>query len=100
MFPHLFSPLQINSLTLRNRVVLSPHTTGFALPGGYLGEREAAYQAARARGGVALTVLGTNVVHRSSTVDYGVLANLDESYVAGCRLVSEAVQQYDCKIFA
>lgn len=87
-------------MTLRNRVVLSPHTTGFAAPGGYLTEREAAYQAARARGGVALTVLGTNIVHRSSTLDYGVLGNLDDSYIAGYQLVSEAVHQHGAKIFA
>lgn len=99
LFPHLFSPLQINSVTLRNRIVLSPHTTGFAAPGGYLTEREAAYQAARARGGVALTVLGTNVVHRSSTLDYGVLGNLDHSYIAGYKLVSDAVHEYETKIF-
>lgn len=100
MFPQLFSPIKINSLTLRNRVVLAPHTTGFAAPGGYLTEREAAYQAARASGGVALTVLGTNVVHRSSTIDYGVLGNFDDSYIAGYRLVSDAVHAYGAKIFA
>jgi len=99
-YPHLFSPLEINQLTLRNRVVLAPHTTGFAAPGGYLTEREAAYQAARAKGGVALTALGTNVVHRSSTLDYGVLANFDDSYIAGYKLVSDAVHQYGAKIFA
>lgn len=99
-YPHLFSPLEINSLTLRNRVILSPHTTGFAAPGGYLTEREATYQAARARGGVALTVLGTNVVHGSSTLDYGVLGNFDDSYIPGYRLVSDAVHAHGAKIFA
>lgn len=85
---------------MRNRIVLSPHTTGFAAPGGYLTEREAAYQTARARGGVALTVLGTNVVHHSSTLDYGVLGNLDDSYTAGYQLVSDAVHAHGTKIFA
>lgn len=100
MYPLLFAPLKINSLTLRNRVVLAPHTTGFSAPGGYLTEREAAYQAVRARGGVALTVLGTNVVHRSSTLDYGVLGNLDDSYIAGYQLVADAVHAHGAKIFA
>jgi 2,4-dienoyl-CoA reductase-like NADH-dependent reductase (Old Yellow Enzyme family)/thioredoxin reductase len=100
VYPHLFSPIQINRLTLRNRVVLSPHTTGFAAAGGYLTEREAAYQAARARGGVGLTVLGTNVVHRSSTLDYGVLANFDDSYITGYRLVADSVHAHGARIFA
>lgn len=99
-FPHLFSPLRINALTLRNRIAFSPHTTGFAAQGGCLTEREAAYQAARAHGGVALTVLGTNVVHCSSTLDYGVLGNFDDSYIAGYKLVSDAVHTYGTKIFA
>lgn len=99
IYPHLFSPFRINQLELRNRVVLAPHTTGFAAPGGYLTEREAAYQAARARGGVALTVLGTNVVHHSSTLDYGVLANFDDSYMAGYKLVADAVHPHGAKIF-
>ena len=98
-YPHLFSPFRINQCALRNRIVLAPHTTGFAAPGGYLTEREAAYQATRARGGVALTVLGTNVVHRSSTLDYGVLANFDDSYIAGYKLVADAVHQHGAKIF-
>lgn len=100
MFEHLFSPLKINALTLKNRIVVSPHTTGFAAPGGYLTEREATYQEARARGGAALTVLGTNVVHSSSTLDYGVLANLDESYILGYRLVADAVHRHGAAIFA
>ena len=83
-FPLLFSPLRIGtSLTLRNRLVLSPHTTVFSAPGGYLTQRDADYWSARAKGGVALTVLGTNVVHTSSPIDYGVLANLDDSYIPG-----------------
>lgn len=98
-YPHLFSPVQINQVTLRNRIALAPHTTGFAAPGGYLTEREAAYQAARAKGGVALTTLGTNVVHPSSTLDYGVLANFDDSYIAGYKLVADAVHQHGAKIF-
>ncbi len=100
-FPRLFSPLRLGkALTLRNRLVLSPHTTGFAEPGGYLGQRDADYQAARARGGVALTVLGTSVVHATSSRDSGVLANLDDSYIPGYRLVAEAVHRHGAALFA
>lgn len=98
-YSHLFSPLQINQVTLRNRIAFAPHTTGFGAPDGYLTEREADYQAARAKGGVGLTVLGTNVVHRSSTLDYGVLANFDDSYIAGYKLVADAVHEHGAKIF-
>lgn len=96
----LFSPLTINQLTLRNRIAVAPHTTVFAERGGYLTQREADYRASHARGGAALTVLGTNVVHPSSSLDYGVLANLDDSYIPGYRLVADAVHQYGGALFA
>ena len=35
-FPLLFSPLRLGSLTLRNRVVVSPHTTVFATADGHI----------------------------------------------------------------
>jgi len=72
----------------------------FSAASGYLTQREADYQAARAKGGVALTVLGTNVVHPSSTRDHGVLANLDDSYIPGYRLVADAVHEYGAVLFA
>ena len=100
-FPRLFSPIRVGkALTLRNRIVVSPHTTVLADPGGYPSPREADYQAARARGGVALTVLGTSVVHPSSSMEYGVLANLDDSYVPAFRRVADAVHAHGAVVFA
>ena len=29
LFPHLFSPLRVGQLTLRNRIVSTPHATGY-----------------------------------------------------------------------
>src|SRR3954468_1400776 len=99
-FPLLFSPLRIGtSLMVRNRVVMSPHTTVLSEPGGYLGPRDAAYWAARAKGGAGLLCLGTNVVHPSSPIDHGVLANLDDSYIPGYRLVAEAVHPHGAALF-
>ena len=100
-FPRLFSPISIGkSLTLRNRIVVSPHTTGFGEPGGYLSQTDADYQEARARGGVALTVLGTSVVHGSSSEDSQVLSNLDDSYIPGYRRVADAVHRHGAALFA
>jgi 2,4-dienoyl-CoA reductase (NADPH2) len=100
-FPRLFSPLRLGpALTLRNRIVLSPHTTMYADPDGAPSVRDADYQAARARGGLALSVLGTSVVHPSSTRHFGVLANLDDSYVPAYRRVADAVHAHGAVLFA
>ena len=100
-FPRLFSPLRLGpALTLRNRIVLSPHTTMYADPDGSPSVRDADYQAARARGGIALSVLGTSVVHASSTRHFGVLANLDDSYIPAYRRVADAVHAHGAALFA
>jgi mycofactocin system FadH/OYE family oxidoreductase 2 len=72
----------------------------YADPDGAPSVRDADYQAARARGGIALSVLGTSVVHPSSTRHFGVLANLDESYVPAYRRVADAVHAHGAALFA
>ena len=52
-YPHLFSPLTLRSVTLRNRIVSTSHGT-FMSKNGLPTERIAAYHAARAAGGAGL----------------------------------------------
>jgi 2,4-dienoyl-CoA reductase (NADPH2) len=57
VYPHLFRPLQVGSVTLPNRILMgSMHTQLESRPGGM--ERLAAFYAERARGGAALIVTG------------------------------------------
>lgn len=68
-FPHLFSPIDIGGVSLRNRLYMSAHTTFSQTdPSGYgrwtaLGERSAYYYAERAKGGFGLLVAGALQVH-------------------------------------
>ncbi len=56
-YPHLFAPLTLGSLTLKNRVLMGSMHTGLEdLAGGF--ERLAAFYAERAKGGVSLIVTG------------------------------------------
>src|SRR5919108_165630 len=50
LFPHLFQPLKIGAIEVRNRILSSAHQTGLA-EDGVPGERYVAYQRERARGG-------------------------------------------------
>ncbi|MCU0260071.1 MAG: FAD-dependent oxidoreductase [Ilumatobacteraceae bacterium] len=56
-YEHLFTPLQVGPLTLKNRIVRSAHGTLMT------GERLIAYHEARAAGGVALSTLEATGVH-------------------------------------
>lgn len=61
-FPHLFSPLTLGPLTLRNRMVLSPMEVDFGAADGSVTPRTVEYYAARARGGVGLVVVEATCV--------------------------------------
>lgn len=59
-FEHLFTPLQVGPLTLKNRIVRSAHGTLMT------GERLITYHEARAAGGVALSTLEATGVHANA----------------------------------
>ena len=56
-YPHLFSPLRIRGLELRNRIVQAPMNTHFTRDDGTLSETGFAYYLERARGGAGLIIL-------------------------------------------
>ncbi len=55
-FPNLFSPLKVNRLILKNRIIAAP------MSGGFLTVHNMEMLAAKARGGAALIILGTGHV--------------------------------------
>jgi 2,4-dienoyl-CoA reductase-like NADH-dependent reductase (Old Yellow Enzyme family)/thioredoxin reductase len=75
-FPHIFEPLRIGGITVRNRLFISAHNTELVErdPDGYhrwsvLGDRAVAYNAERARGGFGLIMAGQTQVHPQSGTD-------------------------------
>ncbi len=88
-FPHLFSPLRVGPVTLKNRIVNSAHQTGFAASRGY-GPQLLAYHRERARGGAGLIVSQATCV----TPEYLDLWNVDDSIVGQYRAVMDAVGEH------
>ena len=68
MYPLLFSPLGLGPLRLRNRIVLSPMTTGFGFDQGVPDESMAAYLRARSRA-VGMTVVAFGAVTPEGRVE-------------------------------
>lgn len=62
-FPNLYTPIQIGTLTLRNRVIASPSSQNDIEPNGTLGKHNIAYYARKAQGGAALVTVGDGIVH-------------------------------------
>jgi 2,4-dienoyl-CoA reductase-like NADH-dependent reductase (Old Yellow Enzyme family) len=64
-FPHLFEPIQIRGMALRNRVVFPAMGTGF-MQDGYVTDKAIAYHLARAKGGCGLNITEAASVHGPS----------------------------------
>ena len=100
LFPHLFQPLKIGAIEVRNRILSSAHQTGLA-EDGVPGERYVAYQRERARGGVALIITGATPVHESSLVhSRDFLRNVDDRIIPGYRRFADAVHAEGARAFA
>jgi len=60
-YPLLFSPIQINLMVLKNRIVMTAMHLGYT-PGGTVTERLVEFYALRAKGGAGLIIVGGNAV--------------------------------------
>ena len=67
MFEHLFTPIKIGPMELKNRIGLPPMTVGYGQPSGEVTDRHYAYYGTRARGGASL------IMTESTAVNEGVL---------------------------
>ncbi len=95
---HLFSPIRLGRLEIRNRIVLTGHGTGM---GRDFRPDDAmiAYYEERARGEVGLIMLGSQQVHPSSPGLTGLLCNYDDGIIPGLRAVADAVHRHGGRVF-
>lgn len=56
-FSHLFEPISIGSMTIKNRIVMAAMGTGFATADGLITRQGKAYYEARAKGGAGLVIV-------------------------------------------
>ncbi|SFM46933.1 FAD-dependent oxidoreductase [Thermodesulforhabdus norvegica] len=63
MYSVLFEPAKLGQLTLKNRLIMTAMSTGFANPRGIVTERMLEYYATRAAGGVALVTVEEAYIH-------------------------------------
>ncbi|MFT7222424.1 MAG: 2,4-dienoyl-CoA reductase-like NADH-dependent reductase (Old Yellow Enzyme family) [Candidatus Azotimanducaceae bacterium] len=94
MYEHVLSPIEIGGVTIPNRVVRTAHATGIG--GGTMSDDLIEYHAARARGGVGLTILEILSVHLSSPATLNVS---DPGLPAGYQKLMAACEPHGMKIF-
>ena len=96
-FKHLFTPLQVGQLSLKNRIFSSGHDT--CLPtSDYVNEALIAYHQARAAGGAGLVVLQVSGVHETARYSSHLLMATDDGCIPGYRKLADACHAYDCKV--
>jgi 2,4-dienoyl-CoA reductase-like NADH-dependent reductase (Old Yellow Enzyme family)/pyruvate/2-oxoglutarate dehydrogenase complex dihydrolipoamide dehydrogenase (E3) component len=96
-FPNLFSPLAVGPLTLKNRIFVTGHMT-MMVTGGVPSEAQAAYYAARARGGVAMIVTEAAAVHETGLRGGKVISAIDDACIPGYARIVEACADYGCPV--
>lgn len=92
-------PGMLGPLTLKNRIVMAPLGTNFSTSDGLTTERDKAYYAERAKGGVAMImtsamgVSGRARAHRYTPVCY------HDRFIPGLASLVEAIKAHDCHVF-
>lgn len=89
-FPNLFSPITINGMALRNRIIMSAMHLGYT-PGGEVTDRLVDFYTLRARGGVALIIVGGCPIDEYGSMRSMININ-DDRYIPGLQRLTRAVR--------
>jgi dimethylglycine catabolism A len=99
-YPTLFSPLTLNQVTLRNRVVSTAHAEVYADAGGLPGERYIRYYEEKAKGGLGLAICGgSSTVSADSPQGWWKSVNLTtDKVIEPLARLAEAMHRHGAKI--
>ncbi|MBI3976878.1 MAG: FAD-dependent oxidoreductase [Chloroflexi bacterium] len=97
-FRHLLTPIQVGHVTIRNRIVSTPHQTTFGKDG-YITEQYIRYHAEKAKGGVGLVqCFGSMGVHPTS--HWSGVNNWDDSSLPTFTAFAGAVHEHGARVMA
>ena len=96
-YEKLFSPITINSLTLKNRIVQSPSHMIYTTYEGYVTDRFKSYYWKRAENEIGLIMTGGCRFDDSGCV-YGMMSLSDDSFIPGYREFTDGCHQRGAKV--
>ena len=94
----LFSPAQIGTLQLRNRLIMTPMHLGYS-PKGEVNDQLVEFYRARARGGVGLIIVGGCGIDRIGNA-FGMTQLDEDRFIPGLRRLVEAIHSEGAKTVA
>jgi 2,4-dienoyl-CoA reductase-like NADH-dependent reductase (Old Yellow Enzyme family)/NADPH-dependent 2,4-dienoyl-CoA reductase/sulfur reductase-like enzyme len=98
-FPHLFQPIQVNGLHIRNRIVMAPMNTDYADPEGEVTPELIDYYVERARGGAGLIITSAAVVDPMAKKRAGELCIYADRYIPALTRLAKVVHEAGASIF-
>jgi 2,4-dienoyl-CoA reductase-like NADH-dependent reductase (Old Yellow Enzyme family) len=100
-FPHLLAAGQLGSLSLRNRIAMAPMGVNLGEDDGTVGDAQAAWFEARARGGAGLVIVGSaSVAHPIAATDRRQIGASDDRHLPGLRRLVEEAHHHGAAIAA
>ena len=91
----LLQPIKVGNLTLKNRIMFPPLTTGYEERDGSIGTRSLAFYERLAKGGTGFVVIGdvAPVMTASPTPKL-----CDDRQIPAFKRLADTLHQYDCKV--
>ena len=98
-YPHIFSPIMLGNVELKNRIKYASTETNFNYGDGFVSDKELAYMEAQARGGAGLvTTQGAYTDPRTEGKGYvGMMGIWDDKYLPGLKRMADVIHKYDTK---
>ena len=98
MLKHLFSPIRIGSMEVKNRIVLPPMTVGYGVPEGTVSEKHRDYYEARAQGGAGLIITEAAAVHAQRKYGMFPLGLYEDAQIRSWSELAEATHRHGAKL--
>ena len=95
-YPHIFSPIMIGKLKVKNRVKYASTETNFNYRDGYVSDKEVGYMEAQARGGAGIvTTQGAYTDPRGEGRGYvGMMAIWDDKFIPGLKRLADVIHKH------
>ena len=101
-FPHVYQPIQVGNMTLKNRIQYSPIVTNHAgYKTGEVTHQLLEFVSGQAQTGASLVTIGSTPVNFKEARDFfGCLSATKDEDKAGLTMMAEELHKYDCKLSA
>lgn len=91
----LLQPIQVGKMTLKNRIMFPPLTTGYEERDGSIGPRSLAFYERLAKGGVGYVVIGDVAPVRTASPTPKLF---DDAQIPNFKQLADTLHAYDCKV--